>query len=248
MKNLWRSLAKSAKKYTPQLLIGMGLAGMAGAVISGIIEAPKVEQSILDAKREARRKKKRFTKKKETEMRVRGHARTIALFTFSFLAICGGSSIHTRRNVAIGAALETTKVAATEYRRSVKKIVSEDQARDIDEDFETRTKKKADKTIIITGDNYLVKDDFTNIIFESSIEKLEHAANEMNKRMREEQYISLDEWYDAIDVQHAPINTMVGWNFNIGYISLSYDAEIYNNKPVVVLRYNNMPDEDFRNY
>ena len=84
--------------------------------------------------------------------------------------------------------------------------------------------------------------------FKSDREKINKAVNELNRRMRDEMYISLNEFYYEIGLSGIGIGEELGWNIDQGYIEPSFSCQLAEDgTPCLVISYLVGPRYDFRN-
>ena len=82
--------------------------------------------------------------------------------------------------------------------------------------------------------------------FYANVQKLEKNVNDLNRRMREEMYITLNEFYWEINLDPIDVGEILGWNIDTAYIELCYDTKLTNdNRPCIVIRHINPPFYDF---
>lgn len=77
---------------------------------------------------------------------------------------------------------------------------------------------------------------------------MKKAENELNRRMRDEMYISLNDFYYEIGLNRTSIGDELGWNIDNGYIDLSFSSQLADDgTPCLVIEYCVEPRYDFRN-
>ena len=104
--------------------------------------------------------------------------------------------------------------------------------------------------IIFVGDGEtLCYDVLSGRYFKSKIDKIKKAENDLNRRMRDEMYISLNEFYYEIGLPSIKIGEDIGWNIDReGYIDLRFSSQLNDNdEPVFVIDYGCGPRYDYRN-
>lgn len=245
--NIFKGIANACKKRTPEILIGSSLAGMLASVIFAIRNTPKMNAELEEKRND---EELHFTKSDEVKIVLKHQLPSIILFVTSSAGIIGANSIHLKRNAALQVLVQTGEIAATQYKTIVERVVSDDDKRKIDEQYEqVRKISPTPSTIIISGDRYWIRDEFTGKEFESNIQNIMNAANEINSRMYDERYISAQEWYNEIGIDTAPSDMSIGWNTsNVGLVRPIFDAEIVDGRPIVLMSYRNNPSEDFREW
>ena len=103
------------------------------------------------------------------------------------------------------------------------------------------------EVVILERGNTLCFDTVSGRYFKSDIEKIKKAVNELNLRMRDEMYISLNEFYYEIGLNGTSIGDELGWNIDQGYIDLSFSSQLADDgTPCLVIEYHIAPRYDFR--
>ena len=85
--------------------------------------------------------------------------------------------------------------------------------------------------------------------FKSDMETIKKAENELDARLRNEMYVSLNEFYYEIGLEPLRvIGEDLGWNIDNGYLDLNFSSQIASDgTPCLVLDYGVAPRYDFRN-
>lgn len=247
---LVKTLAGAAKKRSPELLIGIGIGGMFTAMIMVAKKSPKMHEDLEEIKNDKEMPKKE--KQKEQVKTVAKHQWPAAvIFLLSVAAIASADRIHCKRNAAMAIVVEASEAAVHEYNNIMREVAGEEKAKEVQRIYEERTREEPHHEAptnvhIITGDEYWIYDEFTNTMFKGNTIMVESAVNECNRRIFEEMYISLNDFYEEMGVKEAKINSAVGWNNNTDLIRIAWSAKMINGKPVAVLTYTNPPQEGFR--
>lgn len=107
---------------------------------------------------------------------------------------------------------------------------------------------KFEETGTITSSTFKGFDIVSGRYFKSDIDKLKKAENELNRQMRNEMYISLNEFYYAIGLESIKLGDSLGWNIDDGYINLRFSSQLATDgTPCLVIDYEYGPKYDFRN-
>lgn len=247
MNNIFKSVYNAMKKHSPELLIGGSIASMLGAIVLAIRNTPKMNEE-LDRKRND--EDLDFRPIDEAKVVIKHQLPSIILFVTGSAGIIGANAVHLKRNAALSVLVQTGEVAATQYRTIVERVVSDEDKREIDRQYnEERKKTTGQAPLIICGDRYWIKDEFTNVMFESNIQNIITAANECNSRLPDERYVSLNDFYAELGIDNSASGSVVGWNSTkMGLIRPIFDAEIIDGKPIVLMSYRTNPDETFREW
>lgn len=96
--------------------------------------------------------------------------------------------------------------------------------------------------------NTLCYDAVSGRYFKGDIEKIKKAECELNRQMRDEMYISLNDFYYEIGLDNIKLGDELGWNIDDGYIDLSFSSQLASDgTPCLVIDYTIAPRYDFRN-
>ena len=102
--------------------------------------------------------------------------------------------------------------------------------------------------IIFVGDGEtLCYDVLSGRYFKSKIDKIKKAENDLNRRMRDEMYISLNDFYYEVGLEPIKLGDDLGWNIDNGYIDLRFSSQLATDgTPCLVIDYGYGPRYDFR--
>ena len=88
----------------------------------------------------------------------------------------------------------------------------------------------------------LCYDSVSGRYFKSSIDQIKKAENSINRTVLTEMYVSLNEFYDELDLDHTKLGNDLGWNIDDGLIEIDFSSQIADNgKPCVVVNYSVAP-------
>ena len=89
----------------------------------------------------------------------------------------------------------------------------------------------------------LCYDTISGRYFRGDIEKIRRAENQLNLRMRDELFISLNELYSELGLPHIDAGEKLGWNIDKGYITLRFTyGPAENDEPCLILGYDVQPN------
>ena len=133
-----------------------------------------------------------------------------AATTVSFI-VCA-HSLGARKYLAAQAAFAISERAYSEYRDKVSEELGETKARSIrDKVVEDRVKKNPPPDVILGSGSVLCCELFTGRYFQSDIETLKKARNELNAKILAHDYATLDDWYYLIGLPVTSYSSEVGW-------------------------------------
>lgn len=244
-----RNLQNAAKKHSPEILTGIGIAGMITTTIMAVRATPKALMLIEEKKDELDTDE--LTAKETVIAAWACYIPAAVTGTVSICCLIGASSVNIRRRAALATAYTLSESALKEYQEKVVETIGEKKEQSI---RDAVAKDKIEKNpasncevFITEKGNTLCFDAVSGRYFKSDIDKIKKAENELNRRMRDEMYISLNEFYYEIGLDGISIGDELGWNIDNGYIELQFSSQLDDNgTPCLVLGYLVEPRYDYR--
>lgn len=243
------SIRTSAAKHSPEILMGIGIAGMVATSVMAVRATPKALRLIEDKKAETNEEK--LTPIETVKTTWTCYLPAVITGGVSVACLIGANSVNTRRNAALATAYTLSESALKEYQEKVVETIGEKKeqsVRDAIAKDKLEQNPVTNREVIITdkGDT-LCFDAISGRYFKSDIEKLKKAVNELNRRMRDEMYISLNEFYYEIGLNSIGIGDELGWNIDNGYIEPSFSSQLAEDgTPCLVIGYHVEPRYDYR--
>ena len=240
------NIVKSAKEvitvHSPEILTGIGIAGMITTSVLavkatpkalGLIEAKKHEEHLDD-----------LTPAEVVKTTWKCYIPAAVTGAASIACLVGASSVHVRRNAALATAYKLSETALTEYREKVVETLGEKKEKAVREKVnEERLTKNpvSENTIIITEKGSTVcYDAISGRYFKSDKDKIQRAVNELNRGMMTDivGYVSLNEFYDELGLDHIAVGDDLGWNIDIGLIDIDFGSHLMGDgTPCLVMDY-----------
>lgn len=228
LKAMAKMVLAGAKKHSPELLIGMGIAGAASSVIFAVKATPKAMILLEDKKQELGVEKLEAKEIIKTAAPV--YIPTALSFGVSVACIIGASSVNARRNAALTAAYTLSESTLRTYRDKVLETVGEDKEREIRQAaaIEQQQKSPEPKTLVVNNATGQLKcfDSLSGRYFTATKNQIDKAVNEFNRQLRDDVRISLNEWYDMIGLDQNKVGDMLGWDIDRGYIETCYASRL----------------------
>lgn len=221
-------LAESARKHSPEILTAMGVSGMIASTVMAVQATPKALQKVKD-KEEAEGRK--LTKIEVVKECWKCYIPTVITTTVSAACIIGANSVHSRRNAALAAAYSFSETALRDYKDKTLEAVGEKKEQEIRNEVakeQVQRVERSDRDIFLTGDgDELCFDPLSGRYFRSSTLFLKKCENVLNRRMRDEMTVSLNEFYREIHLPEIDscIGEMLCWDIDDGrgYIDLELE-------------------------
>ena len=250
-KHTFNSIKRSASKRSPEILTGLGIAGMLTTTVLAVKATPK---AIKLKELEENEKQDYLTKTELVKATWKCYIPAAVTCTVSVACIVGASSIHNKRGAALTAAYKLSETAMLEYKNKVIETIGEKKEKTIrDEVAKDKVKNNPpDKNCIIVTEkgNTLCLEAVSGRYFYSDIDKLKRIENELNKQMLHDisGYISLNDLYDELGLEHTSIGHELGWNaYHLLEFNLSPQLT-EDDHPCVVIDYTYPPKYDYYSF
>lgn len=233
------------EKRTPEILTGIGIAGMITTTVLAVKATPKAILLLNDRKDELETESLPITEVVKTTWKC--YIPAAVTCGASVACLIGASSVNLKRNAALATAYKLSETALAEYRDAVVETIGEKKERDIrDKVAEKRVKKNpvTKSDVIVTGNGItLCFDAISGRYFQSSMQKIESAKNKINERMLCENYVSLNDLYEELGMECTKIGDDLGWNiFGDGLLDISFSSQLADDgTPCLVMDYSVAP-------
>lgn len=264
---LYRGVKNATVKHSPEILTGIGIAGMVTTTIMAVRATPKALLLIENEKREQNRilQEEALAQHKEAIPRVdrlkpveiikatwKCYIPAAITGTVSVACLIGANSVNSRRNTALATAYSLSESTLRDYQKKVVETIGEKKEQTVrDAVAKERLEKNPvenREVILTTKGDTLCFDVVSGRYFKSDIDKLKKVENELNRKMRDEMYISLNDFYYEIGLEQIKLGDDLGWNIDQGYIDLRFSSQLAtDDTPCLVIDYGYGPRYDFRN-
>lgn len=243
-----KSVRTAMKKHSPEILTGIGIAGMITTTIMAVRATPKALVLIGDKKDELGTDE--LTKTETVKAAWPCYIPSALVGTASVLCLIGASSTNMRRNAALATAYTLSETTLKEYQEKVVETIGEKKERDIREQVaKEKMIKNPVREVILTerGGNTICYDVISGRYFKSDRDTINRIVNELNRQMRDEMYVSLNDFYYELGLDGTKLGDDLGWNIDKGYIDINYSSHLdANGTPCLVIDYQVAPVYDYR--
>lgn len=232
---------KTLKSNSPEIFTALGVTGVITtsylAAKAGY-EAHRViswDERIAGAKEDA---KERFKDRAKSTWKIYVPAGVSGILTVG--CIIGSTKTNSRRTAAAVTAYSLTERAFTEYREKVVEQIGKGKEQTLrDEIAQERVAKSPSKEVVIVGSGHILCCELhTGRYFRSDMEKLRKAQNDINARIVNDVYVTLDEFYDLIGLDGTSNSNLMGWDSN-KLMELRFSAVLSNgDEPCLAFEYN----------
>lgn len=235
----------------PEILIGMGLAGMLSSTVLACKTTPKVHE-MIEKEKEIRHLEceSELTKMEIVKMSWKYYIPSALSYGLSAACILGANSINSKRNATLLTAYKIGEKALVEYKDAVVEVIGEEKEKEVrDVVSRKRINKEPINTseIIFTGKgDSLCYDMISGRYFKGDVDKINKAVNELNYTMLHDMYVSVNDFYDLVGLDYISAGNEMGWNIDDGQVDIYYSAQITDDgQPCIVINHKNEPKHGF---
>ena len=245
------SIAKNIRtamdKHSPEILTGIGIAGMITSTVLAVRATPKA--LILLAERKDELDTETLDGKEIVKTAWKCYVPATVVGAVSVACLIGASSTNLKRNAALATAYTLSESTLKEYQDKVVETIGEKKEKDIrDAVAEGKVRDNPVREVILTdaGGSTICYDVLSGRYFKSDRDKIGRAVNDLNRRMRDEFYVSLNDFYYELGLDNTKMGDMLGWNIDEGYIDISFSSHLdANGTPCLVMDYRVAPIYDY---
>ena len=258
MAALFKDVKMAVSKHSPEILTGLGIAGMITTTVLAVKATPKALELIEDKKDELDIYPTEKLPPVET-VKATWKCYIPAAITGVTSVVCliGASSVNAKRNAALMTAYNLSATALTEYKEKVLETVGEKKEQIIrNKVAEDRiAKEPVNQSNIIVSGNGTTRcfDAITKRRFISDIDTIKRIVNDLNARMIDgEDYISLNDFYYELGLDGVSIGDELGWSTRDGrqgLIKVDFSAQLdTDGVPCVYIEYLVEPKRGFNTW
>ena len=238
-------------KHSPEILTGIGIAGMVTTTVLAVRATPKAMRLIEDKRNEAATEKLSAAETVKTTWKC--YIPAVVTGAFSISCLVGASATNFRRNAALATAYKLSETALIEFEDAIAETIDEKKIQEVrDKVAEKRIEKNpVSKTDVIMTDKgtTLCYDSLSGRYFYSDMDALKKAENELNRQIINNMYQSLNDFYDLLGIEYSRMGDEVGWNLDKGTIELSFSSQLADDgRPCLVVDFNHAPEYNFYNF
>lgn len=232
------------KKHEPDILVGAGIVLIAtgiGATIYSTVKATKIIE-------EAKKEQEQFTKKDAAKL-------VWKYYIFPAVSLGGGiacvllsHSAHEKRAAAMGAAYALSEANYQNYRNATQQIVGAGKEEEIHKESVQKRMEGApiptSQVIVCEKGNTLCFEPWSGRYFKSDRETIRRIVNDLNKRLINDMYISLNDFYYEVGLEETKAGEELGWSLSRKMIDSNslFDAGLSSDgTPCLVVNLNATP-------
>lgn len=247
------NIQNAINKHSPEILTGLGIAGMLTTTVLAVRATPKALK-LIEIKKEEEQTDT-LTTMDTIKAAWKCYIPAAVTATTSAACLIGASSVHLRRNAALATAYKLSETAFAEYREKVVETIGERKEMTVRDRIDKKhiDENPVSKTEVILTEkgNSLCYDHWSGRYFRSDIDQINKAINEINRQMLISMggFVSLNDLYDELGLSHTLLGETLGWRIDNGLIEPRLGSQIADDgTPCIVLDYNIAPTKDVSRY
>lgn len=263
LNNLIKNVKSTLSAHSPEILTGIGIAGMIATTVLAVKATPKALDLIEDAKDEkqypsrdnGKRDRISLTPVETIKVAWKPYVPAAITGVTSVACLIGATSVNLRRNAALATAYNIAQTSLREYKEKVTETIGEKKEQAIREKIaqdhvdKAINKQPASEMVVVGSGDVWFLEPVCGKPFKSDIETVRGIINDFNYRMTtgQEEYISLSEFYDEFGLKHTSASDMLGWNLGRdGQIRVDFAAaKLEDGRPCLELQYMVSPRYDY---
>lgn len=249
----FKGIRANASKHSPEILTAIGVVGMITTTVLAVKATPKALE-LIDEKKEDLKldPEDSLTTIETVQAAWKPYVPAAVTGVFATACLIGANSVHVKRNAALATAYQISTTALNEYREKVVETVGEKKERAIhDKLAKDKIEKNPPRDSEVHSSGFgstLCYDVNFNRYFESDIDRIKRARNDLNYRMTSgmEMSISLNEFRQAVGIPTDDMGDQLGWRADRGMIDLHFGSILTeNDRPCVTIEYLVPPEYGF---
>lgn len=249
--NIIKGIKASISRHSPEILTGIGIAGMVTTTILAVKATPKAIK-LIEAEKQA--KHVDALSPVDTVKTVWKCYIPAAMTGVSSIAcLIGSNAINAKRNAALTTVYTLSEMARNEYKEKVIETIGEKKERTIKEKVDAERIKRdpvSKKEVIITEKGTtLCYDHVFGRYFKSDIDIINRAMNKINREIVINMYASLNDFYAELGLSPVEMGYELGWNIDDGTIEIEPSSQLADDgTPCLVIDYNIPPKYNYSRF
>lgn len=240
-------------KHSPEILTGIGIAGMVASTVLAVQATPKAIKLIETERELTEANNEELTKIDKVKVCWKCYIPAAVTGVMSIACLIGASSVNAKRNAALTAAYTLSDSALREYRSKVVETIGEKKEKTVkdkisEDQIKSNPVTKNEVYITDKGDS-LCFEPISGRYFKSNIDKIKKAENNLNKRIISDAFnsgVSLNDFYEEIGLPKTNMGENIGWSLDTGLIDIYLSAQVTDDgTPCLVINCTNPPKYDF---
>lgn len=247
MKAIGNSIKVYMTKHSPEILTGIGIGGFLTAIGMTIKIAPRAKAEIEDAEYYADKYNEPLRKMDRVKIYAKNYWPVAVSTGLSTACIVMGNRQQHKRNAALAAAYTISQETLKDYQSAIAESLDEKKATEIREKVAEKTSERVptnDQEIpYVPAGKSLYLDRWSGRYFVSDRETIREVCNNLSRQMLGDMCVTLNEVYDALDLEGIPFGNYIGWDVNKSFVEPVFGAKLTEKgEPCVVFDFATQPD------
>lgn len=247
------TLAKGARKAvadnSPAILTAMAVAGVATTAFMTGRAVPKALEIIKEAEEEA---DEPLTTQQHVQLTLHCYIPAVGVGIATIACIIGSSAMHSKRNAALMSMYTLTETSFKEYQAKVTEQIGAGKERkvrdELAQEYVDKHPVSSSQVIITGGGDVLCLDTLSGRYFESSVEKIRRAQNDINALMIHDMYASQNDFYQRLGLSGTSQGEEFGWKAE-ELMEIDFTTTLAEDgRPCIVLNYRTQPVRNYNRF
>ena len=245
---------KSVNKHSSDILLATGIASGLMSTILAVKATPKALMLIEEKKIQKRKEtncKTNLSKPEIIKAAWKPYVPAIISGVAGVSCILGARYITTKQTAAVATAFKLTETAFNEYKDAVVEEIGSKKEEHVRERIARKHVEEnpiSEKNNIIStgkGKTLFFDEEFNNY-FESDMQAVKKAVNDLNFQILNEDYASVNDLYYLLGIPPMKSGDSLGWSSAYGGCEMKYSSIITDDdRPCIVLNYGIAPRYDY---
>lgn len=245
-KTIVRSTQKLISDHSPVILTGVAVAGVAS---TAIFAAKGGARSNEELKKAAEESDHDLLPKEKVEIAWKFYIPAATMGGATIACIIGANTISTKRNAALMSVYSLTETAFKEYQDKVAETIGRNKEENVRADIvkdHIAAEPVENKQVIVTNTGeHLCYETLTGRYFQSSIEQIRRAQNDINAKIINEMYASQNDFHNLIGLPSTSYGEEVGWRAE-NLLDIKFSSVLTeDDKPCLAVEYRVQPIRDY---
>lgn len=188
-----------------------------------------------------------YSFKEKAQLTWKHYIAPFAVGTGTVFAIVGLNTVHSRRNAALVGAYTLLDKGFSEYKEKVVETFGEKKEMAVRDAIaqDKVNENPPSREIIIADGKVLFYESLTGRYFESTMETVRKAQNDINQQIMFENYASKNDWFSELGLPRTSDGDDFGWT-QTAKIDIQFSAVLTDdNKPAIAIGYTFLPSPDY---
>lgn len=241
--SILQTTRQAITKHSPEILTGIGIAGMFATVVMAVKATPKALDSISKEEYEQQRE---LTPMETVKVAWKPYIPAALTGTLSTACLIGANSVNLKRNAALAAAYTLSDTAFREYREKVVETIGEKKEQTVKDkvaEKQVREHPVSNEVTVVGKGPSLCLEPLSMRYFNTDISTIKKAQNDINAQILEGVCgnATVNDFYDALNLPHTDVGDSLGWDLD-NRVSVHISAQVTEaGEPCLVIGHDNPP-------